>query len=78
MLKKEREYWFIKERARYLGLSINASQRMKIEMFANDKYKERHGSLPSTLLYRGTQAYAYPAADLDILDATIKGVLKRG
>jgi hypothetical protein len=76
--KKEQDFWFIQERAKYLGVSISANQRIKIEMFANDKYKERHGSLPSTRLYRGTQAYAYPAKDLDILDVTIKGVVHRG
>ncbi len=76
--KQEREYWFIQDRARYLGLSISANQRIKIEMFANDKYKERHEKLPIRRLYRGTQAYAYPAKDLDILDATIKGVVRGG
>jgi hypothetical protein len=43
---KEQDFWFIQERAKYLGLSISANQRIKIEIFANDKYKERHGSLP--------------------------------
>ncbi len=76
--KKEQDFWFIQERAKYLGVSISANQRIKIEMFANDKYKERHGKLPSTRLYRGTQAYAYPAKDLDILDATISGVVRGG
>jgi hypothetical protein len=76
--KQEREFWFIQDRAKYLGLSISANQRIKIEMFANDAYKERHGKPPSTRLYRGTQAFAYPAADVDILDATIKGVVMRG
>ncbi|WP_250121657.1 hypothetical protein [Chroococcidiopsis sp. CCMEE 29] len=76
--KKEQDFWFIQERAKYLGVSISANQRIKIEIFANDKYKERHGSLPSTRLYRGTQAFAYPAKDLDILDAAIKGVTRGG
>jgi len=76
--KKEREFWFIQERAKYLGLSINANQRIKIDMFASDAYKQRHGKPPSTQLYRGTQAFAYPAADLDILDNTIQGVLRGG
>lgn len=75
---KEREIWSIQERARHLDLKINANQRFKIEMFANDAYKERHGKMPSRQLYRGTQVYAYPTADLDILDATIKGVVARG
>jgi hypothetical protein len=75
---EEREFWSIQNRARHLRLKINANQRFKIEMFANDAYKERHGKLPSRQLYRGTQVYAYPAADLDILDATIKGVVARG
>lgn len=76
--KKEREFWFIQERAKYLGLSISANQRIKIDMFASDAYKQRHGKPPSTRMYRGTQAFAYPAKDLDILDATIRGVVARG
>jgi hypothetical protein len=75
---KEREFWFIQERAKYLGLSVNADQRLKIEMFANDAYQQRHGQFPKRQLFRGYQAFAYPAADVDILDATIKGVVARG
>jgi hypothetical protein len=63
---KNREFWFIQDRARYLGVTINADQRLKIEMFANANYQERHGQLPSRQPYRGNQAFAYPAADLDI------------
>ena len=76
--KKEREFWFIQERAKYLGLSVNAAQRQKIEMFTNDAYQQRHGTLPKRQLFRGYQAFAYPAEDLDILDATIRGVVKGG
>jgi hypothetical protein len=76
--KKEREFWFIQDRAKYLGLSINADQRLKIDMFAADAYKERHGKPPSKKLYRGIPASVYPAADVDILDSFIKGVVKRG
>jgi len=76
--KKEPDFWSIQERAKHLGLSISANQRIKIEMFANDKYKERHGNPFSTKLYRGTRVYAYPASDLDILDAAIKGVVRMG
>lgn len=75
---KQREFWFIQDRARYLGLSINANQRIKIEMFANDAYQKRHGKPPGMQLYRGSQAFAYPAADLDILDGMIRGVVKGG
>ena len=75
---KNREFWFIQDRARYLGVTINADQRLKIEMFANANYQERHGQLPKRQPYRGNQAFAYPAADLDILDNTIKGVVKQG
>ena len=73
---KEREFWFIQDRARYLGVTINADQRLKIEMFANANYQERHGHLPKRQPYRGNQAFAYPVADLDILDANIRGVVK--
>ena len=75
---KNREFWFIQDRARYLGVTINADQRLKIEMFANANYQERHGQLPKRQPYRGNQAFAYPTADLDILDNTIKGVVKQG
>lgn len=76
--KKEQEFWFIKPRAKELGLEISANQYVKIEMWANESYKERHSELPKRQLFRGTQASAYPTADLDILDATIKGVVAQG
>ena len=76
--KKEPEFWFIQQRAKHLGLEISASQRMKVEMWANESYKERHGELPKKQLYRGTQASVYPAKDVDLLDATIKGVVRGG
>ena len=76
--KKEPEFWFIQQRVKELGLQISANQRMKIEMWANESYKERHGQIPKKQPFRGTQASAYPAADLDILDATIKGVVAQG
>ena len=76
--KKEPEFWFIQQRVKELGLEISANQRMKIEMWANESYKERHGQIPKKQPFRGTQASAYPAADLDLLDATIKGVVAQG
>ena len=75
---KEPEFWFIQQRAKHLELEISANQRMKIEMWANESYKERHGKIPLKQPFRGTQASAYPAADLDLLDATIKGVVAQG
>ena len=76
--KKEPEFWFIQQRAKHLKLEISANQRMKIEMWANESYKERHGQIPKKQPFRGTQASASPAADLDLLDATIKGVVAQG
>ena len=76
--KKEPKFWFIQQRVKYLGLEISANQRMKIEMWANESYKERHGQIPKKQPFRGTQASAYPVADLDLLDATIKGVVAQG
>ena len=76
--KKEPLFWFIQQRVKELGLDISANQRMKIEMWANESYKERHGQIPKKQPFRGTQASAYPTADLDLLDATIKGVIKGG
>ena len=76
--KKEPLFWFIQQRAKHLGVEISANQRTKIEMWANESYKERHGQIPKKQPFRGTQASAYPAADLDLLDATIKGVVAQG
>lgn len=76
--QKEPEFWFIQQRAKHLGLEISANQRLKIEMWANESYKERHGQIPQKQLYRGTQSSVYPAKDVDILDATIKGVVAQG
>jgi len=45
-----KEFWFIQDRARYLGVSINADQRLKIEMFANAQLSERHGQLPQATI----------------------------
>ena len=75
---KEPLFWFVQQRAKHLGLDISANQRMKIEMWANESYKERHGQIPKKQPFRGTQASAYPTADLDLLDATIKGVVAQG
>ncbi len=75
---KKPEFWFIQPRAKHLGLDISANQRMKIEMWANESYKERHGQIPKKHPNRCTQASAYPTADLDLLDATIKGVVALG
>jgi len=76
--KKEREFWFIKDRAKFLGLEINANQLIHIELWANEAYKERHGQPPGRQLFRRTQAFAYPSSDVDILDRAIRGVLARG
>lgn len=71
---KEREFWFIRERARFLGVRLNADQVFRVDMFAADAYKERHGHPPSKKLYRNTYASVYPKADVDILDSLIRGV----
>ena len=74
----KREFWFIKERAKHLGFTINADQFIRIEMFASDSYKQRHGKPPERQLLRKTPAVAYPVADIDLLDAAIKGVVALG
>lgn len=76
--KKERSEWFIQERAKYLGVRLNADQLMKVEMFAADAYKDRHSKPPIKKLVRGLPASVYPAADVDILDSLIRGVATRG
>jgi hypothetical protein len=73
---KNREFWFIKERAKYLDVNITSAQFIHVEMFANDSYVNRHGKPPEVQLYRGTQAFAYPEKDLDLLDNAIKKVVE--
>ncbi len=75
---KERDFWFIQERARYSGIRLNADQVFRVDMFAADAYKERHGQPPMKKLYRNTQASVYSKTDIDILDPLIKGVAARG
>lgn len=75
---KERSEWFIQERAKYLGVRLNADQLMKVEMFAADAYKDRHSKPPVKKLFKGMPASVYPAADEDILDPLIRGVATRG
>lgn len=74
----EREEWFIQQRAKHLGVKLNADQVLRVEMFADDAYKERHGLPPSKKLFKTTQSSVYPAADVDILDSLIRGVVARG
>ncbi|MBD1935602.1 MULTISPECIES: hypothetical protein [Cyanophyceae] len=74
---QEREYWFIKERAKHLRLTISANQIIHIELFASDAYKQRYGELPKRQLLKNTYAFAIPVADVDILDAAIKKVTKQ-
>ena len=71
---KEREFWFIQERARFLGVRLNADQVFRVNMFAADAYNERHGHPPSKKLYRNIYTTVYPKADVDILDPLIRGV----
>lgn len=71
----KREYWFLEERAKHLGWKTNASQRIHLEMYATDSYKERHGKLPGKQLFKNAQATAYPVADVDLLDAAINKVM---
>ena len=65
---KERDFWFIRERARFLGVRLNTDQVFRVDMFAADAYKERHGQPPSKKLYKNTYATVYQKAEFDILD----------
>ena len=74
---KEPEVWFIQQRAKHLGLTVNANQVIHIELQASEYYKYRHGKVPQKQLFKNTQASAYPKNDVDILDTAIKEVLAR-
>lgn len=68
---QNQEFWFGRERAKYLEREITANQLIHIELSANDAFKQRHGTLPKRQLWRGNQSFAYPNDDVDILDAAI-------
>lgn len=68
---QNKEFWVVRERAKYLGREITGHQLIHIELYANDAFKERHGTLPKRQLFHGTQSFAYPNLDVDILDAAI-------
>ena len=74
---KEREFWFIQQRAKHLGLRVNADLLIHIEMWAVEAFKQRHGRPPGRQLYRGVQSVVFPATDVDLLDAAIQGVVAR-
>jgi hypothetical protein len=59
---KERSEWFIQERAKYLGIRLNADQLMKVEMFAADAYKERHSKLPIKKRLQRTASFCLPSS----------------
>ncbi len=75
---KERDFWSIQQRAKELGLKLSADQLLRVEMFAADAYKERHGQPPMKKLFRNTQASVYSKTDVDIIEPLIKGVAARG
>ncbi|AFZ15700.1 hypothetical protein Cri9333_4944 (plasmid) [Crinalium epipsammum PCC 9333] len=71
----ERQYWFMEERVKHLGLKSNADQRLHIDMYVADSYKERHGKPPGKQLFKNTQSTAVPVADVDLLDEAINKVI---
>ncbi len=68
---QNQEYWLVKERAKYLGIEITDNQLIHIELYANDAFKQRHGTLPKKKLFRNIESFTYPQSDVDILDAAI-------
>ena len=74
---KEREFWFIQQRTKHLGLRVNADLLIHVEIWAVEAFKQRHGRPPGRQLYRGVQSVVFPAADVDLLDAAIQGVVAR-
>lgn len=68
---QNKEYWLVKERAKYLGKEITDNQLIHIELYANDAFKQRHGTLPKKKLFRNIESFTYPKSDVDILDAAI-------
>lgn len=73
--KEPSQYWFIEERVKHLGLKSNADQRLHIDMYVADFYKERHGKPPGKQLFKNTQSTAIPATDVDLLDEAINKVI---
>jgi len=70
-----REFWLVEERAKHNGVKTNANQRLHIEMYATDSYKQRHGKPPTKQQVKNTSSTAYPVADVDLLDAAINTVM---
>ncbi|WP_242059528.1 MULTISPECIES: hypothetical protein [Nostoc] len=68
---QNKEYWLVKERAKDLGKEITDNQLIHIELYANDAFKQRHGTLPKKKLFRNIESFTYPKSDVDILDAAI-------
>ena len=73
----ESQSWRLSSRIKALKQKVTASQRLHIDMEANEAYKERHGKPPAKEQIKGKYYDVYPAADEDLLDAAIERVLKR-
>lgn len=71
MNTQNKEYWLVKERAKYLRREITDNQLIHIELYANDAFKQRHGTLPKKKLFQNIEFFTYPKTDIDILDAAI-------
>lgn len=71
---KRREFWFVPERVRFLGVRLSDQQVARVDKLAADAYNQRHGKPPMKQMYRNNYAYVYPVADEDIWDRLIQGV----
>lgn len=73
----EQKVWFIEERIKHLGLKSSANQRVHLELYLAESYKERNGKPPGKQTYKNKSCTIVPASDVDLLDEAINKALKQ-
>ncbi|MBD2311107.1 hypothetical protein H6G20_05340 [Desertifilum sp. FACHB-1129] len=68
---KSKKTWTIAERIKELNLKSNPTQIQLIQDFADELYKEKHGTLPSRLSGRKSLTSSYPTTEVELIDRAI-------
>ena len=73
---KSKRAWTIAERLKEKGIKSNPDQIQLIQSFADEYYKEKHGTIPPKLANRKISVSSYPGSEsMELIDKAIDTVL---
>ena len=73
---KSKKAWTIAERLKEKGIKSNPDQIQLIQSFADEYYKEKHGTIPPKLANRKIPVSSYPGLEsMELIDKAIDTVL---